>query len=91
MFESSAVPAESLVGIVLPLFKGKGLKASKKDNYRGITFSPVILKVFEMVILKHLEKFAKDKNYFSHLQFSFRNGTGCTEASFLINEAINHL
>ena len=34
MFESSAVPAESPVGMVLPLFKGKDLKASKKDNYR---------------------------------------------------------
>ena len=33
MFESSAVPAEFLVGMVLPLFKGKGLKASEKDNY----------------------------------------------------------
>ena len=32
MFESSAVPTESLTGIVLPLFKGKGLKASEKDN-----------------------------------------------------------
>ena len=43
-----------------------------------------------MVILKRLEKFAKDKNYFSHLQFGFENGTGSIEASFLINEAINH-
>ena len=43
-----------------------------------------------MVILKRLEKFSKDKNYFSHLQFGFKNGTGCIEASFLINEAINH-
>ena len=51
MFESSAVPAESLVGMVLPLFKGKGLKASDKDSYRGITLFPVFLKVFEMVIL----------------------------------------
>ena len=43
-----------------------------------------------MVILKRLEKFAKDENYFSHLQFGFKNGTGCIEALFLINEAINH-
>ena len=43
-----------------------------------------------MVILKHLEKFAKYKNYFFHLQFGFKHGTGCIEASFLINEAINH-
>ena len=65
MFESSAVPAESLVGMVLPLFNGKVLKASEKDNYRGITLFSVVLKVFEMVILKRLEKFAKDKLFLS--------------------------
>ena len=43
-----------------------------------------------MVILKRLERFAKDKNYFSHLQFGLKNGTGCIEASLLIYEAINH-
>ena len=32
MFEPSAVPAKSLVGIVLPLFKGKGLKPPKKTT-----------------------------------------------------------
>ena len=31
-----------------------------------------------------MEKFAKDKNYFSHIQFDFKNETGC------IFEAINH-
>ena len=88
MFESSAVPTESPTGIVLPLFKGKVLKASEKDNYRGTTLFPVVIKIFEMVILKRLEKFAND--YFSHLQFGFKNGTGCIEASFLINEAISY-
>ena len=43
-----------------------------------------------MIILNRLEKFAKYKGYFSHLQFGFKAGTGCVEASFLINEAFNH-
>ena len=43
-----------------------------------------------MIILNRLEKFGKDKGHFSHLQFGFKAGTGCMEASFLINEAINH-
>ena len=51
MFESSAVPTESLTGIVLPLFKGKGLKASEKDNYRGITHFPVVIKVQMTIFL----------------------------------------
>ena len=82
MFEFSAAVAESPVDMVLPLFKGKCLKASEKDNYRGITLFSDVLKVFEMVIFKRLEKFAKDKNHFSHLQFGFKNGIGCIEASF---------
>ena len=69
MFESSAVPTESLTGIVLLLFKGKGLKASEKDNYRGITLFPVVIKVFEMVILKRLEKFANDYFFSSSVWF----------------------
>ena len=65
MFESSVVPAESLVGMVLPLFKGKGLKASEKDNYRGRTLFLSYLKCSKWSslrrFLKSLEKFAKDK------------------------------
>ena len=65
--------------MVLSLFRGKGLKASEKDNYRGGTLFSVILEVFEMIILNRLEKFAKEKGYFSHLQFGFKAGTGCME------------
>ena len=32
----------------------------------------------------------QNTNYFSHIQFGIKNGTGSIEASFLINEAINH-
>ena len=60
MFENGNMSCNSLIGMVLLLFNGKGLKAFKKDNYRGITPFHVILKVFEMIILNRLEKFAKD-------------------------------
>ena len=38
-----------------------------------------------------LEKFAADRGYFSELQFGFREGVGCIEASFTILETINHM
>ena len=44
-----------------------------------------------MVLLNRLESFAKDKGLFSHMQFGFKEGIGCTEASFTILEAINHM
>ena len=44
-----------------------------------------------MVLLNRLEKFAAARGYFSELQFGFREGVGCIEASFTILETINHM
>ena len=44
-----------------------------------------------MVLLNRLESFAKDKGLFPDMQFGCREGVGCTEASFTILEAINHM
>ena len=75
----------------MPLSKGKGAKANNKDSYRRITLFPTLCKIYEMVLLNRLEKFAADRGYFSELQFGFREGVGCTEASFTILETINHI
>ena len=75
----------------MPLFKGKGAKANNKDSYRGITLFPTLCKIYEMVLLNRLEKFSADRGYFSELQFGFREGVGCIEASFTILETINHI
>ena len=69
---------------MLPLFKGKDLKAYDKDNY----MFPVITKIFEMILLKRLEDFAKSKSYFSPFQFGFKMSVGCLEASFVISESV---
>ena len=34
------------IGIILPLFKGKGAKANNKNNYRGITLFPTLCKIY---------------------------------------------
>ena len=80
-----------LTSVILPLFKGKGAKANNKDNYRGITLFPTLCKIFEMVLLKRLENFAEQMGLFSNMQFGFKKGVGCTEASFTILESINHM
>ena len=80
-----------LTGVILPLFKGKGAKANNKDNYRGITLFPTFCKLYEMVLLNRLEKFAEQQGLFSNMQFGFKEGVGCTEASFTILVSINHM
>ena len=90
-FDNFSVCDSLLTGVILPLFKGKGAKANNKDNYRGITLFPTLCKIFEMVLLKRLEKFAEQMGLFSNMQFGFKEGVGCTEASFTILESINHM
>ena len=75
----------------MPFFKGKGAKPNNKDSYRDITLFPTLCKIYEMVLLNRLEKFTADRGYVSELQFGFREGVGCIEASFTILETINHM
>ena len=44
-----------------------------------------------MVLLNRLEKSAEQQGLFSNMQFGFKEGVGCTEASFTILESINHM
>ena len=84
------IPKGLKSGIILPLFKGKGTKANNKDNHRGITLFPTLCKIYEMILLNRLDNFAAHKGFFSEMQFGCQEGVGCTEASFLILETINH-
>ena len=59
MFDSASVPSGSLMGMILPLLKSNGLKACEKENYRGMTMFPEIIKVFEVILLRRLENFSK--------------------------------
>ena len=90
-FEQSSASKSLKTGLILPLFKGKGAKANNKDNYRGITLFPMLCKIYEMILLNRVETYATEKGYFSKLQFGFREGVGCIEASFIILETINHM
>ena len=43
-----------------------------------------------MVLLNRLENYAEQDGLFSFMQFGFKEGAGCAEASFTILETINH-
>ena len=91
-FEKFSVCDDLKVGVILPLFKGKGAKANNKENCRGISLFPTLCKVYEMILLNRLEKYAAQIGFFSEMQFGFQEGVGCNEAaSFTIIEAINHM
>ena len=52
---------------------------------------PTPCKIYEMIVLNRLEKYAAQMGFFYEMQFGFQEGVGCTEASFTIIETINHM
>ena len=58
---------------------------------RGITLFPTLSKIYEMVLLNRLENYDEQNGLFSFMQFKFKEGVSCTEASFTILEIINHM
>ena len=90
-FDRSSVCKSLKVGTILPLFKGKRVKANNKDNYRGVTLFRTLCKIYEVVLLNRLEKYAEHREFLSKMQFGFQEGVSCIEASFIILETINHM
>ena len=89
MYSTHNVSSSLKIQLLLPILKGKKLKASNKDNYRGITLFSVFCKVFELLLLDHIECIAQGQNYFSDLQFGFSKGVGCIEVSYVTSESVN--
>ena len=70
-FDKSSVCNTLKTGLVLPLFKGKAPKQTIKIITVESHFSPTLCKIYEMIILNRLEKFASQAGYFSEIQFGF--------------------
>ena len=56
------------------------------NNYRGITFIPVISKLFEILRLEYFENVLLAND----LQFVFKKGLGCSDAIFTLSETIKY-
>lgn len=87
MFKYEYVPDAFGVGIIVPIPK-KDSKCNfdKHADYRGITISSVISKIFELCIVDNIN----DKLATSDLQFGFKKGFGCNHAIFAARSVISY-
>ena len=86
LFKHGIVPEGFGKGIIIPLIKDKSGDLNNVNNYRGITLTPIISKVFESLILKFYGSvFTADDR-----QFGFKPGLGCMEAIFTCGLTINN-
>ena len=59
MYSTHNVPSSMKIQLLFPNFKGKNLRHKNKDNYRGITLFSAFCKVFELLLLDHIECIAQ--------------------------------
>ena len=86
MVKYSYVPNDFGVGIIVPVIKDRHGDLTSVDNYRPITLSPIISKLFENFLM---EKYAKYLHT-DDLQFGFKKRLGCSHAIFLLKQTIEY-
>jgi len=80
------VPDAFGIGVSIPLPKSLSCHPNSLDDYRCITVSPVISKLFEKCILQKLECFLET----SHLQFGFKKRLSCSHAIYSLSSTVGH-
>ena len=72
MFKLNYVPDAFGLGTTIPILKGdKNRIYDKLEDFRGITISPILSKVFEFCLLKCLDKYL----FSSERHFGVRKGS----------------
>jgi hypothetical protein len=86
MIKHGHVPDQFGLGIVVPLIKNKNGDLCQSDNYRGITVSPVISKIFETCLYDKFHQFLASHD----LQLGFKKGVGCGPAVFTVQQIVKY-
>ena len=82
----SFVPESFAIGVITPIIKDKRGDITAADNYRPITLSSIISKIFEYMLLHDMSVFMPSDD----LQFGFKPHVGCPNAIFLLRRVIDY-
>ena len=85
MLRHSFVPVQFQRGFMIPLVKDQQGNHADSGNYRGITISPIISKVFEHV----LKSAFSDYLVTSQNQFGFKKGSSTSHAIHCLRETVD--
>jgi len=77
------LPDDFRFSVTFPIPKGSKNSVSKSSSdYRGISISPIISKIYEYCVLDKFKSFL----YSSPLQFGFKKEVGCTQAIYTLQK-----
>jgi len=86
LYKHSMVPDDFGRGVVILLLKNVDGNKFTTDNYRGITLSPVVSKLFEAVLLSQfIDQLTSDS-----LQFKFKPKSSCSHAIFTFKTVVDY-
>jgi len=86
MLRHRYVPSGLCSGIVIPLPKDKSGNLMDSSNYRGITLSSTISKLFELCLLDRYSAYLMS----SDLQFGFKKKLGCNNATYALRSVVDY-
>lgn len=86
MLRHAVVPTAFLHGIVIPVIKNKRGDTTVTDNYRPITLSTCLSKLFELCIIE----LYGNKMITSPLQFGFKKKLGTMHAMYVLNNTVQY-
>ena len=87
MLEMGYVPTAFGEGLIIPIPKLSNTSSyARIEDFRGITISPVISKVFEHCVLQLFQYYLESDPH----QFGFKKGKGCRDAVYVVNEIVDY-
>ena len=86
MLSHSCVPNQFRLGHMIPIVKDKQGNLGDVSNYRGITISPILTKVFEHA----LKVLFSDHLKTSSNQFGFKKGNSTSHAIYCLKETVDY-
>ena len=88
ILQNGTFPVEWNIGVIKPIYKKKGDKKSPA-NYRGITLTSCLGKLFTSILQSRLNKFIEQENILNPEQFGFRPNARTTDSLFILQQLLH--
>ena len=88
ILQNGTSPVEWNISVIKPIYKKKGDKKSPA-NYRGITLTSCLGKLFTSILQSRLNKFIEQENILNPEQFGFRPNARTTDSLFILQQLLH--
>ena len=86
IFISGEYPKSWGLGIIILIFKSGD--ANQAKNYRGITVSNILSKLYSQILLNRLTDWSEKHEYMCKNQFGFQKGKSTTDCIYVLHSII---